>query len=80
MGEPEERAARSGHRIVAAGTEWVTPPDAAECEPAPAQRPVAFERFDGVRGAAGIITACGREKMPERDLVSPHTQNEKSAH
>ena len=60
IGEPDEHVARSGHRIVAAGSEWVTPPDAAECKPASTPRSVALERFDGIGGTTRIITACGR--------------------
>ena len=37
-----------GYRIVSAGTEWVAPPDAADCKPATPQRTVALECFDGI--------------------------------
>jgi hypothetical protein len=69
-----------GHRIVSAGPEWVTPPDSAEGEPATTQCAVALERFDGVRGTAGIITARGRQQGTERDLIRTHEQNEKRSH
>ena len=36
IGSDPEAYPPLGYRIVAAGTEWVTPPDSAECEPAPA--------------------------------------------
>ena len=80
MGEPPEQSARSGHRIVSAGTEGVTPPDAAECEPATAPRPMAFERFDGVDGAAGIIAARRRQQWTKDDLVGADEQYEELAH
>ena len=69
-----------GYRIVAAGSEWVTPPDAAECEPATAQRAMTLERFDGVGRATRIITARGGKQWAECYLVRAHDQNEKRPH
>ena len=55
----------SGHRIVSAGMEWVTPPNTAECEPATAKRSMPFECLDGVRGATGIIAARRGKQVSE---------------
>jgi hypothetical protein len=77
---PKKAVGPSGHRIVAAGSEWVTPPDAAECKPASAKRTMALERFDGISRATRIITACCRKQMPEGDLVASYTQNEEQSH
>jgi hypothetical protein len=74
------RVAPLGYRIVAAGTEWVTPPDSAESEPAPTQRTMTLERFNGVGGATRIITAGRRKQGTERHLVCTHKQNEKRSH
>ena len=65
-----------GYWIVAAGAEWVTPPDSAECEPATAQRTMTLERFDGVGRATRIITARRGKQGTERYLVRAHDQNE----
>jgi len=70
----------SRHWIVTARAEWVTPPDAADGEPASTQRPMAFQRFDGIGGAARIITACRGQQVPERHLVCTHTQDENGSH
>lgn len=70
----------SRHRIVSAGSEWVTPPDTAECEPATVPCAMTLERFDGICGATGIITARGGKQVPERDLIASNTQNEQRAH
>jgi hypothetical protein len=75
-----EAVGLSRHRIVAAGSEWVTPPDTADCEPTATKGTMALERFDGIRGATGIITAGRRKQMPERDLISSNTQNEQRPH
>jgi hypothetical protein len=80
LGEPVEELARSGHRIVAAGTEWVTPPDAAECKPASAPCTMALERLDGIGRATRIIAACRRKQMTKRHLISPYEQNEDQLH
>ena len=69
-----------GYRIVAAGTEWVTPPDSAEGEPATAQRTMTLERFDGVGRATRIITARRGKQGTERYLVRAHDQNEQCSH
>ena len=61
-----------GYRIVAAGTEWVTPPNSAECEPATAHRTMTLERFDGVGGATRIITARRGKQGAEHYLVRTH--------
>jgi hypothetical protein len=58
----------------------VTPPDSAECEPTSTQRTVSFERFDGVSGATGIITARRGQQGAERYLISAHEQNEECSH
>ena len=58
----------------------MTPPDSAECEPAPTQRTVTFERFDGVGGAARIITARRGKQGTERHLIGTYEQNEKTSH
>jgi hypothetical protein len=60
----------SGHRIVAAGSEGVTPPNAAECEPATAPCSVTLKRLDCIGGTTRIITARDREEMPKRHLVA----------
>jgi hypothetical protein len=39
-----------------------------------------FERFDGISGAARIITARRRQQGTQRDLIRPHQQNEKRPH
>ena len=54
--------------------------DPTHCKPATTQRAVTLERFDGIRGAAWIITARGGKQRRERHLVAAHEQNEKSAH
>jgi hypothetical protein len=77
---PVRRVSPLGYRIVAAGTEWVTPPDSAECEPATSERTMALERFDGVGGATRIITARCRKQGAECDLVRTHEYNEKRSH
>ena len=41
---------------------------------------MALERFDGVSGAARIITARRRKQGTERDLIGPYQQNEKRSH
>ena len=41
---------------------------------------MALERFDGVRRAAGIITARGRKQGTEGHLVGTHQQNENGSH
>ena len=41
---------------------------------------MALERFDGISGAAGIITARRREQGTERDLIGAYHQNEKRSH
>jgi hypothetical protein len=41
---------------------------------------MALERFDGIRGTTGIITARRRKQMTERHLVAPHTENEECPH
>ena len=76
----DERETRSGHRIVSAGSEWVTPPDAAERKPSSAPRPVALERLDGVRGTARIITARGGKQVAKAHLISPHDEDEERSH
>ena len=70
----------SRHRIVTAGSEWVTPPDSAECEPATSERTMALECFDGVGRATRIITARRRKQGTERYLVRTHEYNEKRSH
>jgi hypothetical protein len=72
--------ARSGNRIVSAGSEGVTPPDAAEREPSAAPCPVALERLDGIRGTARIITARGGKEVAEAHLISAHEQDEERSH
>ena len=69
-----------GYRIVAAGAEWVTPPNSAECEPTSTESAVTLERFDGVSGAARIITARRREQGAERNLIGAYQQNENRSH
>src|SRR3954465_3402861 len=69
-----------GDRIVSAGTEWVAPPDAADCEPATSWGAGALERLDGIDGAARIITARRRKQVAERYLVTPHTQHQERPH
>ena len=58
----------------------MTPPYAAEREPSSAPRPVALERFNGVRGTARIITARGGKQMAKTHLVAAHDQNEDGSH
>ncbi len=41
---------------------------------------MALERFDGISGAARIITARRREQGAERHLVGAYQQNEKRPH
>jgi hypothetical protein len=54
--------------------------DATHGKPATAQRAVALERLNGIRGAAWIITARGGQEWRERYLVPAHEQNEHGAH
>jgi hypothetical protein len=58
----------------------VTPPNAAECEPATTKCAVTLEGFDCVGGTAGIITARSGQQGTERDLVCTYEQNEKRSH
>ena len=58
----------------------MTPPNAAECEPATTKCAVTLERLDCVGGAAGIITARSGQQGTERDLVRTYEQNEKRSH
>ena len=41
---------------------------------------MAFERLDGIRGTARIITAGGGKQVPETHLVCTHEQNEHEPH
>ena len=50
----------------------MTPPNAAECKPAAAPRPVAFKRFDGIDRTRGIIAARSWEQRAQENLVSPN--------
>ena len=69
-----------GYRIVSAGTEWVAPPDATDCKPTTPQRAVALERFDGIDGAARIITACRRKQVTQCHLIPPYEQYQERPH
>ncbi len=53
---------------------------AAQREPAAANGAVSLERFDGVRGAAWIIAARGRQDRRERDLIRANEENEHRTH
>ena len=58
----------------------MTPPNAAECEPAAMKCAVTFQRLDCVGGTAGIITARSGQQGAERYLIRTHEQNEKRSH
>ena len=58
----------------------MTARDPANREPAAAQCSVFFKCFDGVRGAAWIITARRRQERRQRHLISADEQNQHGAH
>jgi hypothetical protein len=49
-------------------------------KPATTYGAVSFDRFDGVRGTAWIITARGRQERRERDLIAADQENEGGSH
>jgi hypothetical protein len=49
-------------RVVPARPKWVATRDTSQREPSAPQRPMAFERLDGVCGAAWIIAARGGQQ------------------
>src|SRR5690242_7807129 len=71
---------RLGNRIVSAGTERIAARDALRRQPYALDRPMFLERFDGVRGAAWIITAGRRKQRAQRDLVAADQKNQHGAH
>jgi hypothetical protein len=54
--------------------------DSTKGKPATANGTMSLNRFDGIRGAAWIITARGREERRQRHLISTDEQNENGPH
>ena len=69
-----------GDWVIAARTKRIASQNSTEREPTSAQRAVAFERFDRVRGAAWIIAARGGEKRRQRHLIPANEQDENCSH
>jgi hypothetical protein len=69
-----------GNRVVAARPERMTARKTTQGKPATAKRTVAFERLDGVGGAAWIITARGGQERGQRHLISANEQDERGPH
>lgn len=69
-----------GNWIVAARPEWMATRNTTQGKPTTTYGAMSFDRFDGVRGTAWIITARGRQERRERDLVAADQENEDGSH
>lgn len=73
-------AAGSGHRVIAAHTEWVASRKPADGQPTSVQRAVSLQRFHGVRRTTRHESARRWQQGRQRDLITAHQKNQHPPH